>query len=174
MKRIILLLSVIGIFTTAAYAQTKDEKEVADAVEFMRKAMISGNKADLEKVACENLSYGHSSGKIQNADEFVEAIVNKSSVFVTIALTNQTIKVVDKTAIVRHILTAQTNDGGKPGYTGPCPPRGNGIHHYHFKLFALGVEKLGLGPGASVADVESAASAHAIAQGELVGTYERK
>ena len=115
MKRIILLLSVIGMFTTAAFAQTKDEKEVADAVEFMRKAMISGNKADLEKVACENLSYGHSSVKIQNADEFVEAIVNKSSVFVTIALTNQTIKVVDKTAIVRHILTAQTNDGGKPG-----------------------------------------------------------
>jgi PBP1b-binding outer membrane lipoprotein LpoB len=115
MKRIILLLSVIGLFTTATYAQTKDEKEVADAVEFMRKAMISGNKADLEKVACENLSYGHSSGKIQNADEFVEAIVNKSSVFVTITLTNQTIKVVDKTAIVRHILIAQTNDGGKPG-----------------------------------------------------------
>ena len=74
----------------------------------------------------------------------------------------------------QHIGTEVNNDSGKPGYTGPCPPRGNGVHHYHFKLFALGVEKLGLGPGGSVADVESAASAHAIAQGELVGTYERK
>lgn len=115
MKKIFLLLSIIGVFTTVSHAQTKDEKDVANAVEFMRKAMISGNKADLEKVACEKLSYGHSSGKIQNADEFVETIVSKQSVFVTIELTNQTIKVVDNTAIVRHILTAQTNDGGKPG-----------------------------------------------------------
>ncbi|MBW4889278.1 nuclear transport factor 2 family protein [Mucilaginibacter sp. HMF5004] len=115
MKKMFLLLSVICVFATATYAQSKSEKEVADAVEFMRKAMISGNKADLEKVACEKLSYGHSSGKIQNADEFVETIASKQSVFVTIELSNQTIKIVDNTAIVRHILTAQTNDGGKPG-----------------------------------------------------------
>lgn len=74
----------------------------------------------------------------------------------------------------QHIGTEVNNDGGKPGYTGPCPPRGNGVHHYHFKLFALGVEKLGLKADAKVADVETAASAHAIAQGELIGTYERK
>ena len=74
----------------------------------------------------------------------------------------------------QHLGTEVNNDGGKPGYTGPCPPRGNGVHHYHFKLFALGVDKLGLKPDAKVADVEKAASAHAIAQGELVGTYERK
>ena len=74
----------------------------------------------------------------------------------------------------QHVGSEVNNDGGKPGYTGPCPPRGNGDHHYHFKLFALGVDKLGLKPDAKVADVEKAASAHAIAQGELVGTYERK
>lgn len=74
----------------------------------------------------------------------------------------------------QHVGTEVDNDGGKPGYTGPCPPKGNGVHHYHFKLFALGVAKLGLKPDAKVADVETAASAHAIAQGELIGTYERK
>jgi Raf kinase inhibitor-like YbhB/YbcL family protein len=67
-----------------------------------------------------------------------------------------------------------TNDFGKLGYGGPCPPRGHGPHHYHFKLFALDVERLNLAPNAQVADVERAASTHALAQGELVGTYERK
>jgi len=70
--------------------------------------------------------------------------------------------------------TEVTNDFGKPGYGGPCPPKGHGPHHYHFKLFALDVDRLDLSPNAKVVAVENAASKHAIAQGELVGTYERK
>ena len=66
------------------------------------------------------------------------------------------------------------NDFGKPGYGGPCPPMGHGPHHYHFKLFALDVDKLDLSPKDKVADVENAALKHAVAQFELVGTYERR
>jgi Raf kinase inhibitor-like YbhB/YbcL family protein len=74
----------------------------------------------------------------------------------------------------QRIGTEVTNDFGKPGYGGPCPPKGHGPHHYHFKLFALDVDKLGVPANAKVADVENAARQHAIAEGELVGTYERK
>ena len=70
--------------------------------------------------------------------------------------------------------TEVTNDFGKSGYGGPCPPKGHGPHHYHFKLFALDVDRLGVSPNAKVVDVENAAQKHAIAQGELIGTYERK
>jgi len=66
------------------------------------------------------------------------------------------------------------NDFGKPGYGGPCPPKWHGPHHYHFKLFALDVDKLGLSANAKVVDVENAASRHAIGHGELIGTFERK
>ena len=66
------------------------------------------------------------------------------------------------------------NDFGRPGYGGPCPPKGHGPHHYHFKLFALDADKLNLGSSSKVVDVENEAAKHAIAQGELVGTYERK
>ena len=73
-----------------------------------------------------------------------------------------------------RVGTEVTNDFGKPGYGGPCPTKGHGPHHYHFKLFALDTDKLGLSPDAKVKDVEDAADKHAIAVGELVGTYERK
>jgi len=74
----------------------------------------------------------------------------------------------------QHVGTEVANDFGKPGYGGPCPPKGHGPHHYHVKLFALNTEKLGVPSSAKVADVENAAKQHAIAQGELVGTYERR
>ncbi|HEV2595288.1 MAG TPA: YbhB/YbcL family Raf kinase inhibitor-like protein [Sphingomicrobium sp.] len=66
------------------------------------------------------------------------------------------------------------NDFGSPGYGGPCPPKGHGPHHYHFKLFALSVDRLDIPGSAKIADVEHAAEQHAVAQGELVGTFERK
>lgn len=74
----------------------------------------------------------------------------------------------------QRVGTQVNNDFGKPGYGGPCPPKGHGPHHYHFKLFALNVDRLDVPAGAKVVDVENAAQRHAIAQGELVGTYERK
>lgn len=95
--------------------QTKNEKDVLNAVENMRLALISGEKLALEAVAAADLSYGHSSGKLQNKAEFVEAIANGSSDFVSIDYKNQTVKVTGNTALVRHELHAKTNDGGKAG-----------------------------------------------------------
>jgi len=74
----------------------------------------------------------------------------------------------------RHAGTEATNDKGSVGYTGPCPPYGHGPHHYRFKLLALDVDKLGLAGNPKVIDVENAAARHVIAQGELIGTYERR
>jgi Raf kinase inhibitor-like YbhB/YbcL family protein len=65
------------------------------------------------------------------------------------------------------------NDKGSAGYTGPCPPKGDGAHHYHLRLFALGIDKLDLGTDAKVINVEMEASKNAIGAGELIGTYER-
>ena len=108
---LILLIFASGL---VANAQSKDETLVAAAVEKLRAAMISGNKADLESVLSDDLTYGHSSGKVQSKAVFVEEISTKKSDFLTIDLSEQTISIAGDVAIVRHILTASTNDGGKP------------------------------------------------------------
>ena len=64
----------------------------------------------------------------------------------------------------QRIGTEVTNDFGKIGYGGPCPPKGHGPHHYHFKLFALDVDRLGVEAGARIEDVEAAAQEHALGQ----------
>ncbi len=65
------------------------------------------------------------------------------------------------------------NDFGRVGYGWPCPPPGHGVHHYHFKLLALDVEKLGLAERARCAEVERAAKARMLATAELIGLYSR-
>lgn len=114
MKKYILLLLLASV-NVMVKAQTKDEKDVLVAVENMRLALISGERAALENVAATDLSYGHSSGKLQDKAAFVEAIASGASDFVSIEYKNQTVKVTGKTALVRHELHAKTNDGGKPG-----------------------------------------------------------
>lgn len=66
------------------------------------------------------------------------------------------------------------NDFGKPGYGGPCPPKGHGPHHYRFKLMALDVDKLELGSSPKIADVEAQADRHVVGRAALMGTYERR
>jgi Raf kinase inhibitor-like YbhB/YbcL family protein len=66
------------------------------------------------------------------------------------------------------------NDFGNRRYDGPQPPKGHGPHHYHFRLFALDVERLDLPSAAKVADVLSAAKRHAVAETELIGTFETR
>jgi len=65
------------------------------------------------------------------------------------------------------------NDFGETGYRGPCPPRGHGTHHYHFRLLALDIDKLSVKDRAKCKEVETAARSHVIATAELVGTYSR-
>src|SRR5438132_168802 len=63
-----------------------------------------------------------------------------------------------------------TNDFGKIGYGGPCPPRGT--HRYFFKVYALDSE-LPLKPAATKDQLMKAMEGHVIAQGQLIGTYAR-
>ena len=96
-------------------AQEMGDPTLASAVEAFRKALIDPTKAALDKLTMDELSYGHSSGLIQDKAAFEQALLSGASDFVSIDLTDQTMKVVGNTAWVRHMLTAVTNDGGKPG-----------------------------------------------------------
>ncbi len=65
------------------------------------------------------------------------------------------------------------NDFGGTGYGGPMPPRGHGVHRYHFKVYALDTE-LEVAAGLTKERLLEAMEGHVLAEGELIGTYERK
>lgn len=64
-----------------------------------------------------------------------------------------------------------TNDFGKTGWGGPCPP--SGTHRYYFKLYALD-SSLDLATGSKKNQLGAALSQHILEQTELIGTYTRQ
>ena len=95
-----------------ASTQTGKEGAVSAAVESWRKAMIAADKSALDKLTTAELSYGHSSGRVETKAEFIEAIVTGKSGFSAIELAGQTVNVVDKIAIVRHTFNATRRKEG--------------------------------------------------------------
>ncbi|WP_266160612.1 YbhB/YbcL family Raf kinase inhibitor-like protein [Dyella silvatica] len=58
------------------------------------------------------------------------------------------------------------------GYDGPCPPWNDSLlHHYHFRIHALDVERLELADGFSLSELRAAMHGHVLAEAEWVGTY---
>lgn len=114
-KQFVFLFILFAFFQMNVAAQSRKEKAVASAVESLRKAMVDADSASLNALTQPALSYGHSSGRVEDKASFIRSLTSGASDFVTIDLTNQTISIVDRTAIVRHLLSAQTNDNGKPG-----------------------------------------------------------
>jgi Raf kinase inhibitor-like YbhB/YbcL family protein len=64
------------------------------------------------------------------------------------------------------------NDFKHVGYGGPCPPSEK-PHRYYFKIYALDAE-IPLKPRATKKELLKAMEGQILAQGELMGTYQRK
>lgn len=114
MKKLLLSLVVFVGSLQFVAAQNKSEIAVEKSINRLVAAMISGDRDALNESVSDSLSYGHSGGHVEGKEEFVEKLASGKSDFVSINLTEQTIRVYGKSAIVRHNLEAQTNDGGKP------------------------------------------------------------
>ena len=62
-------------------------------------------------------------------------------------------------------------DFGKPGYGGPCPPKGDKPHRYIFTVYALKVDKIDADENASAAMVGFMINAHNKDKASFTSTY---
>ena len=96
-------------------AQSNEEAAVLQAVEALTKAMLDADRARLEELVADQLSYGHSSGVIQTKAQFVDVIINKQTVYESIVLSEPSTVIAGNNAIVRHMAAVDYEDGGKAG-----------------------------------------------------------
>jgi hypothetical protein len=116
MRKIHYLVFIFLTLSIAAFSQSQQEKEVAEAVEMFKKGIVDADKNLLETITAEELVYGHSSGKVQNKAEFIAEIVSGQPLdYTSVDMADQTIKISGDVAVVRHIYSAETMSNGTPG-----------------------------------------------------------
>ncbi len=106
-----LALSTLAVsalaFTTPALAASADEEAVAKKVEAFRQAQIAADPKVLGALCWDDLSYSHSSGKVEDKATFIANATNGKSKFLSIEYKDPTIKVVGPAAIVRFHWVAE-------------------------------------------------------------------
>jgi ketosteroid isomerase-like protein len=118
-RRNLVLIGAVAIGTAsllpdlAVPAETSDETAIRRDLERLRKALLSADKVQLEELTAAQLSYGHSSGKVQNKSEFIDGVLNRKAVVKSLTFPDVTIAVAGNAAIVRHIYASESEAGGK-------------------------------------------------------------
>lgn len=98
----------------AVLADASDEAAVKDNVEALRKALLAADKAQLEQLTAAQLSYGHSSGKVQNKAQFVDGVMTRKAVVKSLTFPDLTVAVAGDAAVARHVYAAESETDGKP------------------------------------------------------------
>ncbi|MEC3767103.1 nuclear transport factor 2 family protein [Cupriavidus sp. SS-3] len=113
-----LLPALVVATSPALYAQTLDaSEELAAANERLHAAMLAPNPAQLDALLHAQLTYGHSSAKVDTKDSLVKALLTGTSKFTRIDFTDRKIDVVGEVATIRYTFDADTHPAGKPPTT---------------------------------------------------------
>src|SRR5262245_15538205 len=111
-------LAAVGALALAAAsvparAESADEAAVGKAIDDLTKAMMAADKAKLEALTAEGLSYGHSSGRVETKAQFIGVIADKKTIYKSITLSDPSVSVVGNNAIARHTFAAEVEAGGQ-------------------------------------------------------------
>jgi uncharacterized protein YceK len=115
LKKLLAMLAVTLALVGCSTVGTGGMGDASAAAEKLRLLMINPDRAGLEAIVADELSYGHSGGKVDTKASFIADLMSGASDFVTITITDQSVRAAGNAALIRHTLSATTNDGGKPG-----------------------------------------------------------
>jgi ketosteroid isomerase-like protein len=102
---------LLGGFSSAAAAT--DEVAVTESVEILRRAIFEADKARLDQVAAAQISYGHSDGRVQTKEQFINGVMTRKQTVKSLAFPELKVAVVGEAAVVRHIYLAESELDGK-------------------------------------------------------------
>jgi hypothetical protein len=107
------LATPVLLRTRPGTAAGSDAAAVEEAVDALTKALLAGDGPALEALTLDGLSYGHSSGLVQDKAAFIEPLATKRASFPSITLSDRSVSIVGDDAIARHVFTGESTANGK-------------------------------------------------------------
>jgi hypothetical protein len=114
MKKIGLFFALMMFVVTNIYSQSQAVQAVESAVIALHSNVVKPDRKALDMLVSNDLSYGHSAGKVENKEQFIDFLFNGPFKFTAINTVDQTIDVSGKNAVVRHIFMGKATNAGVP------------------------------------------------------------
>ena len=110
-----LAVSLSSLFRgSPALAEVGDEAAVKQNVEALREALLKADKTQLERLSADQLSYGHSDGRVQDKAEFINGVMTRKATVKSITFPDLKVAVAGDAAIARNLYESESETDGKP------------------------------------------------------------
>jgi ketosteroid isomerase-like protein len=113
MRTSIFALGLSLLIASPVLAAASAEKDVLSAMEAWRQAMLKKDRAALDKAFHTDLTYGHSSGVVEDKAQAIEHVVAGAGTYLAINLTDTKVRVQGNTALVTGKAEYQERTNGK-------------------------------------------------------------
>ena len=100
-------------FIGSAQAESADDVTVKKAADELRTAVFKQDKAKIESLASDQLSYSHSDARLQNKAEFIDGVMTRKATVKSLEWPELTAQIVGNTGIVRHLWVSESELEGK-------------------------------------------------------------
>jgi ketosteroid isomerase-like protein len=105
------------LLSGSAGAQAADEAAVAQSIETLRQGILQADKSKLDQVVASQISYGHSDGRSETKDQFINGVMTRKAVQKSLAFPELKVFVVGNNAVARHIYLGESELDGKQSTT---------------------------------------------------------
>ena len=108
-------LSASGLLLSgsAAGADAADEAAVSQSIETLRQGILLQDKAKLDQVCASQISYGHSDGRSETKEQFINGVMTRKQTQKSLAFPDLKVFVVGNNAVARHIYLGESELDGK-------------------------------------------------------------
>jgi ketosteroid isomerase-like protein len=105
--------SALSLSGSVAGAEAADEAALAQSIETLRQGILQQDKAKLDQVAASQISYGHSDGRVETKEQFINGVMNRKQTQKSLAFPELKVAVVGNNAVARHIYLGESELDGK-------------------------------------------------------------
>jgi len=86
---------------------------VKNAIEELRAAWLKQDKAKLDALTAEQLSYSHSDARLEDKTKFIDGVMTRKATVKSLEWPDLTVQIVGNNAVARHLWVSESELDGK-------------------------------------------------------------